>query len=326
MNNYNAYNYYPYNPYLVKEAEYKALRAHSKRVGICLMLYVILQQVFLFVLAFFGFYGDFLNNPSFQYSANVLFFSFACMFVPFFFASRKQGFLGYWQVLPFNPPEKKGKAVLLVLTFFAVCISANYVASFVETVLSGIGLEEYEPQINESTSPVDVALNFLCAAVSAPLIEEFVFRGVIMQPLRRYGEHFAVFASALLFGFAHSSPTGFVFAFISGVAIGYAVILSKSLWVGIAIHFCNNFYSVLISELYTAYPELNSAVVLALIGIIIAIGFVSFIVLIAKKEIKFEKSGSLLKTRAKIKGFFLSVPMVLALAAFVYYIFQSINS
>lgn len=326
MNNYNAYNYYPYNPYLAKEAEYKDLRSHSKRVGICLMLYVILQQVFLFLLADFGLYESFLKNPSFQYSVSVLLFSFACMFVPFFLASRKQGFLGYWQVLPFNPPERKGKAVLLVLACFAVCISANYVASFVETVLSGMGLKEYEPQINESASAVDVALNFICSAVSAPLIEEFVFRGVIMQPLRRYGEHFAVFASALLFGFAHGSPKGFVFAFISGVAIGYAVILSKSLWVGIAIHFCNNFYSVLISELYTAYPELNSAVVLALIGIIIAIGFVSLIVLVAKKEIKFEKSGCLLKTGAKVKGFFLSAPMVLALAAFVYYIFQSVNS
>ncbi len=326
MDSFNSYSYYPYNPEVIKNIERRELRAHGKRVGLCLLAYVLLQQLFLVLMSAFGLYESFLNNPLFEYSVSALVFSFLCLFVPFFAASKKQGFPGYWKVLPFNPPEKKAKAVLLVLVCFAACLSANYIASFVEAVLSSVGIEEYEPPVSESASAADVLLSFVCSAVSAPLIEEFVFRGVIMQPLRRYGEHFAVFASAVIFGLAHSSPTGFVFAFVAGVVIGYAVILSNSLWVGIAIHFCNNFYSVLASELYNAYPDLGSGIVFALMLAVMLAGLAALVLLVVKKEIRFQRSGSMLKTGAKIKSFFWSLPMAAALAAFVYYLLQSVMS
>ena len=46
-------------------------------------------------------------------------------------------------------------------------------------------------------------MNALATAVVPLFVEEFLFRGVILSQFRKYGDVFAVIASALLFGLLH---------------------------------------------------------------------------------------------------------------------------
>ncbi len=307
-----------------EQIEYSALKRHGKLVGLCLLAYTVLQQLFVLLLLFFGLYEPYLENAAFQYSSSVLLVSFACLFVPFFLMSRRRGSPSYWQALPFAFPKSRSLSLMLILGGFAVCVLSNYVALFAETVLSGVGIEEIEPEITESKSALDVFLNFVCAAVSAPLIEEFIFRGVILQPLRRCGEHFAVFVSALLFGLAHGSPSGFVFSFVAGLAMGYAVVISGSLWVGIAIHFCNNFYSVLLSELYSAFPEMGSSLINLILAALVVGGLGCLGALVFTGKFSFGKRGSLSASK-RIKGFFFNLPMLAAVGVLLFYISRSVE-
>lgn len=309
-------DYYYTSPYPqadIERAEYNAIKKHGKAVGICLIAYVLLQQLFLAALVHFGFADDYQNNPAFQYAMSVIVFGVVAMASPFFFYSRKKGALSYYKALPFSFPEDKKRTLLLVLSGFALCIAANYAAMYIEIILSGAGIELPEQQTVESANVLDVLMNFICSAVYAPLVEEFVFRGVIMQPLRRFGGHFAVFASALIFGLAHGSVSGFIFAFICGIAMGYATLITGSLWTGIIIHFCNNFFAILVSEIYTAFPDMGDLPYLAAVYVIFFLGVASVILLALSKSFKISGSTVALSKGKRFKAFFLSLPMVVAL-------------
>lgn len=304
----------------IERAEYKALRSHGMLVGACMLAYLLLQQFFLVVLMFFGCYEAYCTNPAFQYAASILIFGVASLGAPFFLLSRKKGTPSYWRVLPFNPPQDKKRTLLLVLAGFAVCLAANYAAMYLEIIMANFGFTVSEAADPESSTALDVVMNVLCSAVYAPLVEEFVFRGVIMQPLRRYGEHFAVFASAFIFGLAHGSVTGFVFAFICGLAMGYAAVLTGSLWTGVLIHVCNNLFAVATAEFYTAFPNMGDLPYLAAVYIIFFLGIASFILLALSKSFKFNRPNTVLSKGRRIKAFFISLPMLAAILVFSFFI------
>ncbi|HET8655315.1 MAG TPA: type II CAAX endopeptidase family protein [Longimicrobiaceae bacterium] len=79
------------------------------------------------------------------------------------------------------------------------------------------------------------------ALLVAPVMEEFFFRGLIQHALeRRWGVWAAVAATALLFALGHGLPRVLPLHFFLGLAFGYAVYVTRSIWAGIFLHFVNN--------------------------------------------------------------------------------------
>jgi len=77
--------------------------------------------------------------------------------------------------------------------------------------------------------------------VMAPLFEETIFRGVILESARaRYGTVAAWFVSAFVFGLAHLHPALAVNAFVLGLVLGYIYIRTESLWSTVILHAVNN--------------------------------------------------------------------------------------
>lgn len=77
--------------------------------------------------------------------------------------------------------------------------------------------------------------------VMAPLFEETIFRGVLLESTRvRYGVIVAWVVSSLLFGIVHLHPTIVVNAFVVGLILGFIYIVSDSLWATIILHAVNN--------------------------------------------------------------------------------------
>ena len=87
----------------------------------------------------------------------------------------------------------------------------------------------------------------ISTCIIAPIFEELLFRGLILQTLRRYGNVFAIIVTSLLFALMHGNIPQAVPVFFLSVVICFAVIKTGSLWTGIAIHFLNNALSVSIS-------------------------------------------------------------------------------
>jgi len=82
---------------------------------------------------------------------------------------------------------------------------------------------------------------FLTIAILAPVLEELIFRGIILDGfLQRYPPWKAIIWSSVIFGIAHFNPWQFISAFALGMIIGWLYWKTRSLGPAIFIHFFNN--------------------------------------------------------------------------------------
>lgn len=81
-------------------------------------------------------------------------------------------------------------------------------------------------------------LSFLLIVVIAPVLEEAIFRGILLHRWsEKYGSIKAIVFSSLLFAVFHPDILG---AFVFGVAMGYLYFKTGTLWVPILCHALNN--------------------------------------------------------------------------------------
>ncbi len=118
-------------------------------------------------------------------------------------------------------------------------------------------------------------LFLIMAAIIAPIGEEIVFRGFILNSYARSaGAHHAVWLSAMLFGLAHHSPPHVLAAFVSGLVFARFVIAGGSLWSSIAAHALVNFSSTAMMHFNHSpliFPDYEATRTGGAIGLIIAV-------------------------------------------------------
>lgn len=103
--------------------------------------------------------------------------------------------------------------------------------------------------------------DLLCFAAVPALCEEVLFRGALLpllppafEPLwrdgarPRYAAALPILACALLFGVFHLSLSKLFPTAVLGLGFGVAVVLSRSLWAAIAMHFANNALVVVLTR------------------------------------------------------------------------------
>jgi len=92
---------------------------------------------------------------------------------------------------------------------------------------------------------------FLTVAVAAPILEEILFRGIILDGfLKNYSPTKAIVWSAVIFGLVHLNPYQFIPAFLIGLIMGWIYWKTGSLWLCILIHFINNSAGFVFSWLF----------------------------------------------------------------------------
>lgn len=80
---------------------------------------------------------------------------------------------------------------------------------------------------------------FLYTAVFAPVGEELIYRGLVMRQFQKYGNVFAIVVSAALFGVMHANLFQMIFAFLTGLVLGYTAAEFSLRW-SIVLHLVNN--------------------------------------------------------------------------------------
>ena len=106
------------------------------------------------------------------------------------------------------------------IVFFVVCIALTYISNLLFSymgmegkLISGIGLSYDDANL---TYPLYV---FMLIFVT-PLLEEYAFRGVLLNVLSRYGKRFALVASSVIFALAHLNFAEMIPAFVMGIQLG----------------------------------------------------------------------------------------------------------
>lgn len=135
---------------------------------------------------------------------------------------------------------------LSILLYLFLLPFAEYLTEIVPT--QGIPwLENWYQIMSETFQKVfDYPIaSFLTICILAPILEEILFRGIILRGMLQKGLSpiFAIFFSSILFGLAHLNPWQFLGAGFLGGIIGFVYYRTKSLWLAIFLHALNNMIS-----------------------------------------------------------------------------------
>lgn len=101
-----------------------------------------------------------------------------------------------------------------------------------------------------------LTINLVVLAVIPAIFEELIYRGIIFNGLRKFGNVKAIILSALFFALAHGSAVQLFYQLILGVVLALVVIRTGSIVASIVIHFLNNAMVIIYS--YVVSPGLDS--------------------------------------------------------------------
>ncbi len=228
-------------------------------------------------------------------------------------------------------PFRKAKADLTfggVLVGLGVGVVANYITTYLQIILESFGIGLSMPDLGVPTGTPALIIYLVMLTVAPAFIEEIVFRGVIMQSLRRFGDVFALITSSLIFGIFHLNLIQMPFAFILGLAIGFFVMRTGSIWVGVFIHLINNSIAALFTIAEPLLSESSYTMLYYIESIfVLLLGIIAFFPLIIKYKslFKFAKAPGLLSSGKRVQYFLTSpaliVAMVIAVLMTLQYVF-----
>ncbi len=133
--------------------------------------------------------------------------------------------------------------LVMVLTF-----SASFVCDVFSMVLPQ--MPESIQKALESATGGNFWFNLLSVAVLAPVLEEWLCRGLVLRGLLTNGTKpvLAIIVSALFFAIIHGNLWQAVPAFALGSLFGYVYYKTGSLKLTVLMHFTNNFISLVVSR------------------------------------------------------------------------------
>ncbi len=313
-------NFPDMNGYIsMRSNEKKNIRRLANCIGGAILLYLGLQNLFSVFLAFFGFAEIYMTSELFRKGAETLMIIFSILPSFMLLGKRMQKITGITDPLALSKPKRP---VLTLLAFFAgmgTCMLANYATSFFAVIMAIFGYSLSSPDVGLPMGVTGITITVVQVVFVAALIEELALRGYTMGHLRRYGNGFAIFISAVIFGLIHGNLVQAPFALISGLAIGYFSVRTESIWTGILIHAGNNLFSVALSYIGEFFGDTALVAVYGAANLFFIVsGIVCFVIF--RSMTRYEKSGeytSVLTNAEKIRAFLLSPAIIVVIVIMI---------
>lgn len=176
-------------------------------------------------------------------------------------------------------PEKKNSAgtVVLGVLFVLGCSAVITILQNLFFNIFSINDVSWE-QTEEVLSSMSLGMQIISTVILAPIVEELMFRGMIINRLMsKFPAWAAVLVSAIAFGALHLNLTQGIFAGLIGIAFGVVYIKTRSLWLCIFAHAANNLWATLMplidwnNDLYAFLAEAGLALVSLAIVLVVLI-------------------------------------------------------
>lgn len=128
-------------------------------------------------------------------------------------------------------------------------------------------------------TPVQFGVFMFCICVVAPICEEYLFRDLLLKPLRRFHDLAAVLFGGLIFGLYHGNFDQFAYAALLGGFYSIAAVRANSIRATILLHAANNLIVCLANYLPAAVPEAEefSALFSTLLGLMFPMGVIAIL-------------------------------------------------
>ena len=224
----NCYTYvdgYGFAPPPPVITERRMLQFYSNGLGFAILLYFLMAasvpfgvlRLFSLIWPVIRVYGNQVVASSSIIQLVNIFSSTICMLVPFLLfmlLCRVPARVAF-------PMKRFSPSLCVPCIFVAMGVSVIGLASsnLLGRFLELFGLQPHVA-ISIPQNPLALLLFAVQLCVLTPLVEEVVFRGIIFQSMRRFGDSFALVLSAILFALFHGNLSQAPNAFLMGLVIG----------------------------------------------------------------------------------------------------------
>ena len=141
-------------------------------------------------------------------------------------------------------------------------------------------------QTFDGSNPLDSFVYVFAACLMGPLLEEYLFRGIILKGLLiKYNPKKAILISSIIFCFVHIHPSQLFSAFVLGLFFGIIYYKTNSLSYSIILHFFANLTGLFLgyfqyifgdtdfASIQSLYGKESIAIILMALVIFVASGF-----------------------------------------------------
>ena len=204
-----------------------------------------------------------------------------------------------------------GKMILLFFMSYAILYVVNFLTTILLMIIAAIKGSEIMNPIANVVGTSNWIWSLIFAGILSPIVEEMLFRGIMLNKIRMYGDKVAIITTAIMFGLFHANFSQFFYAVGLGVIFAYVTLKTGTIKYSIILHIVINIVGSVIMP-----SIVGDGSNIALIGVaglvLIAITIIGIVLLInnrknihlSEDEIKLEK-GTVAKT------IYLNVGMIL---------------
>lgn len=146
--------------------------------------------------------------------------------------------------------DKKVSVTMVIygalIAFCCIFFFSGLTSAFME-LLALLGYNSSGGSINMNSFGAYIGY-VIAACVTPAVCEEILFRGTIQAGLKKYGKWVSIISASFIFMLMHGGPDQTIHQFLIGVIVGYMFFETGNVWLGVIVHFFNNFISI--TELY----------------------------------------------------------------------------
>lgn len=185
--------------------------------------------------------------------------------------------------LPTCVGEKRKLPPEVFVILLVISMGAGYVFNFIgvfinlaTSYMTGKSFYDMNPIMDMVSTLTPAMVIYVC--LLGPLMEEVMFRGILLKRARRFGDRTAVVFCAVVFGLMHGNLSQFLYATAVGLTLGYIAVRTNRIRYNVILHMMVNSYSTILLAGETVY--LNAGMNLPLIGYSLAILAVSGLLIV----------------------------------------------
>lgn len=153
---------------------------------------------------------------------------------------------------------KPGAFVIAVIMCFAVMYISNIVGQIITIIISHLKGGAVQNVVAQMTNETSLWVIILYMVICAPIMEEYIFRKLIVDRTACFGQGVAIVVSGLMFGLFHGNLNQFAYAFTLGIFLAYLYVKTGNIKITIALHMMINFVGGFLSTILFRVVDLEA--------------------------------------------------------------------
>lgn len=159
----------------------------------------------------------------------------------------------------------------------AILYSFNLVGTAMTTVIGILKKGSVTNVMATITGSIHPVANLFIIVLCAPLVEEILFRKILVDRTIQYGEWISAVFSGFVFGLYHGNLNQFIYAFPLGCFFAFLYVKTKDIRYTISLHMVVNFFGSFVSQTLMDYSRVFLAVYGYLLIVAMIVGFILLI-------------------------------------------------